>query len=464
MIRRMTQATENVYSTVLEDLKSDKKFKESDYPKQSGDHSLKVIQIAESVSGELFVYVYQPSGKCTATSINLSTAINDSLKYSNYKLTRLSADGVFGKYLVEELTVKKDALRYYDISAIYRNWDSRYDNPTTGATSGQTVSEVAYSVGQQWTATTLNGNVAYEMTEIETIKVTEQYVGFRRYSNGVKFNSMESCDGHFVAFTADHEMDRIISADLEFDVQRYGQFGGSTDYYETERKAVTLYDYEKAGNEGGLFDDGKYIWDRISSTTDYINDMKAQGVEMEEDELRTFGRYEWILNFYETPYESGVGGRDVLISLLIPGGFIWSICNGITKNGYLVSNVVLLRLEFETDNVIYNLGVVGNKQTGSRDPIGEEKSWFGKTLEKLGDIPWWGWVIIGVVAILLLCMIKPVFELVVFLLKGIVWIVTLPFRAIGAVFKNIGDHREKNKRKKAKKIKKSEEIHEEEGS
>ena len=134
--------------------------------------------------------------------------------------------------------------------------------------------------------------------------------------------------------------------------------------------------------------------------------------------------------------------------------------------GTQVSDVTILRLKFWTEGVVYNLGVVDNKQTAGQNPdnINGVQSGWETFLGFLKKIPWWGWVIIGVVVILLLCMVKPVFELVVFLLKGVVWIVTLPFRAIGAVFKNIGDHREKSKRKKAKKIKKSEEIHEEEGS
>ena len=48
--------------------------------------SLKIIQLAESVNKELFVYVYQPSGKAKdfkASSINISTTINDSISYCN---------------------------------------------------------------------------------------------------------------------------------------------------------------------------------------------------------------------------------------------------------------------------------------------------------------------------------------------------------------------------------------------
>ena len=45
------------------------------------------------------------------------------LYYQNYKLSLLDRQGVFGKYRVDGLTVKNDALRYYDISSIFRAWD-----------------------------------------------------------------------------------------------------------------------------------------------------------------------------------------------------------------------------------------------------------------------------------------------------------------------------------------------------
>ncbi len=89
------------YSNVLDDLKKDSSFNPSNYPAKSNDYSLQIIQLAESVDKELFVYVYQPSGKTKnfkASSINISTTINDSISYLNYKLELLNSNGVFYKY------------------------------------------------------------------------------------------------------------------------------------------------------------------------------------------------------------------------------------------------------------------------------------------------------------------------------------------------------------------------------
>ena len=60
------------YSSPLADLMKDETFVKEDYPPNKADHSLKVIQVAESLDNELFIYVYQPAEMFTATSINMS--------------------------------------------------------------------------------------------------------------------------------------------------------------------------------------------------------------------------------------------------------------------------------------------------------------------------------------------------------------------------------------------------------
>lgn len=88
------------YSEVLDDLKKDTLFKTENYPTKAGDYSLQIIQLAESVNKELF----EPSGKAKdfkASSINISTTINDDISYLNYKLELLNSSGVFYKYKVD---------------------------------------------------------------------------------------------------------------------------------------------------------------------------------------------------------------------------------------------------------------------------------------------------------------------------------------------------------------------------
>ena len=76
----VARAESITYSEVLDDLKKDTSFKPENYPTKADDYSLQIIQLAESVNKEFFVYVYQPSGKTKnfkASSINISTTIND---------------------------------------------------------------------------------------------------------------------------------------------------------------------------------------------------------------------------------------------------------------------------------------------------------------------------------------------------------------------------------------------------
>ena len=116
---------------------------------------------------------------------------------------------------------------------------------------------------------------------------------------------------------------------------------------------------------------------------------------------------------------------------------------GIKRTSTIVSDVIILRLKFETDGKIYNLGVIDNKQTGDGIPDNERKD---------PDILWWviyylvwfGFIIIAVViviaAVMLLISFSPsilaaIVKLLAKIGTGIVKVITLPFRAIAALFK-----------------------------
>ena len=93
------------YTKVMDDLQLDETFNENDFPDDSSDYSVKVIQIAESVDGDLFIYTYQPCQKIryvVATSVNMS--LSESVNGTRlYALELLSSSGVFCKYLVKEI-------------------------------------------------------------------------------------------------------------------------------------------------------------------------------------------------------------------------------------------------------------------------------------------------------------------------------------------------------------------------
>lgn len=435
---RPTFAENIVYTSVLEDLKKDEKFDESQYPVNHNDHSLKVIQIAESVNGELFVYVYQPNSPnkaLTATSINISTAINDSLSYKNYKLSLLSSVDTLYKFKVVDFVVKEDVVRYYDISSIFRAWNEKYDS---GVGGDNTINEVSFEVGYLWTFVTLNGEVSCSATKTETIEITGKYVGFIRYRQGFVWHE-DACDSHFVAFSTDKPIDTLLEADVEYVTRTFSPkqgFGGgmltSLDDYEVSTqsddyvygepvpsKATIKYTDEQTITVGHVFRKS-YTFNRIESVSDFRKNTDYDFSNIAEENLQ--GK-DWVLRFAETDYHfKATTGPFPTFS----------------DNGTKVEEVSIMRLKFETNGVVYNLGVVDNKQTGSDVPSGKTKTWFEKLLEFLKEY-WWlvllGLVVLFIVIAFLPSVLNFLFWLLKvvaigfwYVLKGIWWVVSLPFR------------------------------------
>ena len=415
------------YTNVLEDLQRDSSFSKDNYPEKATDYSLHIIQLAESSDKELFVYVYQPSGQLkvlVASSINISTTVNDAISYHNYKLELLSADGVFFKYKVSDFVVKDDAVRYYAITSVYRKWDKTID-PATG--SDNTVTEVNYNVSKQYAFGTINGKPYVNCVDIDTIVVTDKFVGFVRYKDGFKLY-VGACDSHFVAFNTDKPIDKLLEADVYYTTQSYDwssapfvgvkeTFGTKTDEY-----AYLKYTDKVEHSGGGLFA-GTYKWDRIQTIDDFIKGENRENIyhgavldvktssKLTDEALTELKGKKWVLRFAETNYS--LSGYST---------------TGSTFESYtLVGDVTILRLKFETDGITYNLGTIDNKQTGGKDPsnktdIDVSLNDTGKKLAAL---------IMLILAIILLAPVLP------YILKAVVWIVMLPINGIAALIKAI---------------------------
>lgn len=419
-----------VYTNVLDDLTKDNSFKPSNYPEKTDDYSLQIIQLAESSDKDLFVYVYQPSGQnknLAACSINISTTINDEISFYNYKLQLLNSSGVFFKYKVNNFTVKTEPTRYYAISSIYRPFDESIDKP---ASDGNTVTEVNYNVSKQYCFGEINGKPYVNCVDIETIVVTDKFVGFVRYKDGFKLY-VGACDSHFVAFNTDKPIDKLLEADVYYTSQRYSwtvaafvgenqEFGEKQDNY-----AYLKYTDKVEHNGGGLFA-GTYKWDRIETTEQFIAendltqnvysgailDVNVANKITDEGKAALQGK-KWVLRFAETDYTLGGG-------------------NGTTYSfSTLVGDVTILRLKFETDGVTYNLGTIDNKQTGSDKPINDEtyKVVINSRVK---------WILGIIAAILLLIILAPILP---YIIRFVVWVVLLPFKAIGALFKGKKERR-----------------------
>ena len=432
-------------SGVLEDLSKDASFNATNYPSNAKDYSLSVMQLAESTDKELFIYAYQPSGdKVKASSINISTTINDDINFFNYSLELLNFEGTLFKYKVTNFEVKKDPVRYYAISSIYRPFDTGIGDKKS---SNNTINEVNYAVNRQYSFGDINGKPYVSCVDIETIVITDKFVGFVRYPDGFKlFTGAGACDSHFVAFNTDKKIDKLFEADVYYTTQKVSydfftedspfsiKFGDS----KTDNYAYLKYT-DKVEHTGGGFFAGTYKWDRIQSVEDFIKTEDRTTVyygavlnskvssKLTDEALNELKGKKWILRFTETSYnkapKSGMGAATYYHA-----------------ETTMVGNVTILRLKFETDGITYNLGVIDNKQTGSTEPsnsidIKVEPNATGKGIIYL------------ILFVLLLVLLAP---LLPYVLNAIILLVSLPVKLISEIVKLIKSSKEKSKDRREK--------------
>ncbi len=383
-------AESTLITDVLVDLQSDKTFDVNDYPCIDTDYSLSIIQIAETTAQELFVYVYNPSCNSKpliAIGIVFSTAINENLSYKTYDLKLLSSDGPFAKYVVHNFVVKEDALRYYDISELYRSFDETIDLP---AEDSNTINEVSCPVAQLWCASTVQDVVTYEMSKTEILTITDKYVGVLQYPDGFYLHAVEKVNSHFVAFSTDYDIDYLLEAQVEFLIQKKNQDPvNGVIIWPAEQKNVTLaYSDTVTVGQSGLFSK-TYVWNRIESVSTFM-----KNEDLTDEAIAELSGKQWVLRFVETNYSS----------------------MGVYHEWYSVSEVTILRLKFQTAGITYNLGVIDNKQTGDGIPDNNEApiidfSWLEDSLSNFTVIIFS--FVLGILVIAVFCFI------VYFLLRAI---------------------------------------------
>lgn len=380
-------AVDSIYSNVLDDLKKDSTFDVKNYPVVENDYSLKIIQLAESVDKELFVYVYQPCGKSEmrASSINLSTTSYVDIMPDNYNLKYINSNGVFFKYVVDRITVSDAEARYYGVTSIFRPFNKDYGDKEAGG--GNTVSEVSFSVSKEYRFFTINGNLVTATLDIKTIQITDKFVGFVRYDtsamNFLSWVDKDSCDSHFVAFNTDKPIDKLVEATVSWKQQDCFYTKGGTSGERLDKKDI-ISDSRIINEKDSTveckrtdFYSATYTWKRIESVDEFIKNTEVTtrlysgafiGLEQEkklsQDDLDSLKNKQWVLRFAETDYSYRVTDEYLGTTLVAK--------NVVYENKTLVSDVTILRLKFITDGVTYNLGVVDNKQTGSSEPVGDD--------------------------------------------------------------------------------------------
>lgn len=409
------------YTNVLDDLQSDSDFDIVKYTIDDKDFSLNVITIAESTEKELFVYVYQPCMDLEATTINISIVDhNQSKDFKNYDLSLINNQGVFYKYLVKNLIVGEP--HRYEISSIFRMYDSKIDSEPD---NGNTIAEISYPVGKIFTF--VDGQL--KVDDVEYIQITDKYVGFVRYYGGSSLFTIDSCDSHFVAFSTDKQIDKLLEADVYFQTRACTRSVIMTnDKTWFCGEMIDNYSYMTDSDEVFYSGTGlwkhSYSWSRIQTVSEFLNNQNFENVyrgallnetieyNLSENSRKEIENKQWVLRFFESPYEK------------IKSGISGDYSADFTR----VFNVSILRLKFETDGIVYDLGVVDNKQTGKETP--DNKVIIKLSLgDKMKSI-------IGLILLIIILIILAPFLPTI--LNFIVWVIKSVFGAIGKFFTTIG--------------------------
>lgn len=500
------------YTDILKDLQKDSTFNEKDYPYKSDDYSIKVIQIAESVNGALYLYTYQPCQLTTyliATDVNM--ALSDKLGVEEiddtgnnnsgsgnsgsnnnqgtggssgdgfgggggsgrsignktadtklYGLTLVNTSGVFAKYLVNDIKVSSDKVRYYNITSIYRAWDKALDGTTGNNNTGD---KKAFEVRNIYRVTDENGEKKYYCEPTYTVNILNPYSDYLLYLTSsslpsipsIKFNfeRMGMLDAHYIAFSTDWEIDKLKSATVTYEsrtgVGHYNTFlgfdcGGDISYSDPRTGYENPTYSDRAEYTSDFWHSGRdysYSWDRIQTVPEFL----ATEKNLTDETKSNLEGKQWVLRFLETERtqkETSILGYK-------------KYTTDFTK----VDKVAVLRLEFETDGVCYNLGAVsdmvsGDDKPGNVEPKPDEQSiwdnivgFFKNLFDKIKGFSWWQWLLmilgvilgIGLIVSLVIFGFKAVFKVIGLLIKylfiGLWYLISAPFRFIAWIVRKI---------------------------
>lgn len=407
--------SQNADKSILSDLKKLEDFDENNYTEEI---PVKLIHIKENKQ-TLYIYAYMNSEKLkyNLSSINISTD-PDKLNFNNYKLEVVGKYNNYIKCKVKGLAIKTDTVREYNISSIFTD--------ETSKNGSQTTNETAYEVGMRFVFSTNEKNEPIlNKFETETITITDKFVGFVRYENG--FLSMtSSCDSHFIAFSTDRDIDKLLEADVSFVSQDYqdSSITGYKEYSKINNKVQLNYTQSVEIKQGFIIKK-KYSWNRIETANEFLNSLNKKDtffikenktVNMSSEDEEKIKNQQFILRFYESSYT--VLMENIKPSNpLITGAPIWVK----TTSGTLVSEVTILRLKFEKDGVTYNLGAVDNKTTGSKDPaiiVAPQFDW-----QKIVKI-----ILIVCLVLATIPLVPIILNLLVYLIKALVAIIKFPFK------------------------------------
>ena len=437
-------ASEKTYSNVLDDLEKDSTFDASVYPDNAEDVSVKLIQIAESEDGQLFLYVYQPADsqidlECVSVSISVGFSANGAgLDPKLYDLILVSAEGVFDKYLVNGFALPDEAERYYNIVSLYREFNSVVD-PEGDKTEYKDTACKAYAVGQQWCAYTLNDRRVYEMNTFETVNLDIKLSSTIFIEGGFDFSGIGldyDAESHFVVFECTQfDIEHIYNATVLSRSRKYkqnayawGLWEGARSYPDGEGY-IEQYNY-LSDKEDPVISKAPGLWakeysfNRIMSVSEFKENLKDDGVEYDEEAIENLNENQWVFSYLETELTTFIPGSTTGV----PGIIIEY--TGYEAEGYI------LQVEFmDTSGNVYDLGVVsdGFKSTGTfGEGGGIDVEAMMEDLQKILGV---FLLVAGLILIVNVCQIvfpvlKGAFTVFAIGIKGICLILTYPFRLV----------------------------------
>ena len=426
------------HTSALDDLKKDSTFDITKYPSNPESNEIQVIHIGEGLEGELYIYTYQPGNetkhyKAKFINMALQSGTDKNVSYKLYSLTWINSEGVFDKYIVNDFTITEDVYRYYTISAIYRLYDKNVDT-SSNSEAIDTVQCRAFPVAQMWCLYYYNNILIYEMETMEYVDITIHSTGTIRYYDGFSIlfgTTLTECDAHYVAFSIDNfEAEKIYDADITYTTvpQTYRLINstgsGSLIVHEEERQTVTktLTDLDTGSNKGtGLFGK-KYEWNRISTVTEFVENVEADSNDkFSTQERQALNNSDFVFRFLETEITQDAG--------------IQFTTTKYTK----VENIGILRLHFLSEGKVYNLGVVGDLVGTDTNPelgvgVGdniqnsfEEQPWWQKIISLLLLL-----ILIVVIVNVIFPVVRPIFKIVLqgllFIIDALLTILIYPFK------------------------------------
>ena len=421
------------YSNVIDDLSKDESFKLSDYPDKPGDYSLDVIHVAEGVNGEVYVYVYQPSDATKdlkAAKINMSlldptdraTRENEA-SYSLYNLTWLNSYGTLDKYVINDFKKSNDAVRYYSIAGVYRKFDTSLGDKVNA--DDDIGDYKGYPVGLHWAIRTYNDEVQSVCNEMKIVELDNLSVGFTRYYDGWKFVS-KSTDSHFIGFSVPGvDIEKVFDADVTYTYQHILLSSAPNGDEIGEEITVPTYyvsSVQTGENEGfGLFGK-KYTWNRIVPTSQFVEEIEDQTNEFLNDEHEAnLDKTEFVIRFVETNYEYR------------------STQSLIEEEFDKVTKVGVLRLHYlDKAGNEYNVGVVSDiiSDDGVPDFVVDAMDNLQNTIEELMEKGFLLIAILILISIVIITIFNPLvmakllIKFFVLVFKGILLIISIPFKLI----------------------------------